>query len=276
MIRFFADESDISGGKIQLNAEDAAHIRSLRLRPSEFFIVCDGNGSDHICRLGGAENPESGTSVSKSAGKSAVAEIIETRPSLGEPNIRCSVYIAFAKGERLDYAVQKSVELGACEIILFPSERCVSLPGDISKKTARFRRIALETAKQCGRGRVPAVSAEDSFETAVRKAAGADIPLIFYECEDKLHLKEALERRIPQSGTPGTQFGPESKQPLSALEYPLSISIVTGPEGGFEPREAELAQSAGMLRVTLGPRILRCETAPAAALAAIMFHTGNF
>ena len=240
MIRFFADRSVISNGRIRLSAEDAAHIRSLRLRPSEQFIVCDGEGADYLCRLDCADGD-------------SYAEIVGTQPSRGEPTVECSVYIAFAKGDRLDYAVQKSVELGACEIILYPSERCVSLPADITKKAARLKRISLETAKQSGRGRVPEVIALDSFEKAVRRAARAEAPLFFYECEEKLHLKEALNNTVFKT-----------------------FSIITGPEGGFEPYEAEIAQSAGMITVTLGPRILRCETAPAAALSVIMFHSGNF
>jgi len=225
---------------IRLSGEDAAHIRSLRLRPDELFTVCDGAGTDYICRLG-------------SRGKVPNAEIVEMRTSRGEPSIACDVYVAIAKGDRLEYAVQKSVELGARNIIIFQSERCVSYPDDIPKKTARLQRIALETAKQSGRGCVPEVTAAGSFAAAIGQAASAGLPLFFYECEEKLRLKQALEK----SGKTGT------------------VSIVTGPEGGFEPHEADFAVSAGMLTVSLGPRILRCETAPVAALAAVMFHTGN-
>ena len=257
MVRFFAAPSDISDGAIQLCADDAVHIRSLRLRPTELFVVCDGEGSDYICRLG-----ESG---------GAVAEIIETRPSEGEPSIECSVYIAHAKGDRLDYAVQKSVELGAHEIILYPSARCVAIPGDAGKKTARFRRIALETSKQCGRGRVPDVIAQNSLAEAIERAASAGLALFLYECEDKLSLKRALEQYDAQSAV----ADPCPTDKGMKTNNGKSISIMTGPEGGFEPYEAQLAQAAGMLTVTLGPRILRCETAPAAALAALMFHTGN-
>ena len=261
MIRFFSGPSEISGSSIRLREENAAHIRSLRLRPDELFTVCDGEGLDHICRLG-----------DKFDGSEAV--IIESRPSLGEPSVACTVFIALAKGDRLDYAVQKSVELGAYDIVLFPCERCVSVPDDISRKTERLQRISLETAKQCGRGRVPAVSAVSSFQMAIRRAAPCDsdrafhvtphggeecgerasfLSLFLYECEDTLHLKQALEGR-------------------GAFDR---VTIMTGPEGGFESFEAESAKEAGMVTVSLGPRILRCETAPVAALAAVMFHTGN-
>jgi len=240
LIRFFAEAADISSGLIMLSAEDTAHMRSLRMRPTELFVVCDGAGSDHICRLA---RRDGGTT----------AEIVETRPSTGEPTIACSVFIAYAKGDRLDYAVQKSVELGAYEVVLFPSERCVAVPVDMVKKAARLRRVALETAKQSGRGRVPGITATRSFEAAVKKAACAGTPLFLYEGEEELHLKQALED------------GSER----------LTFSVMSGPEGGFEAKEAELARSAGMRVVTLGPRILRCETAPVAALAAVMYHTYN-
>ena len=239
MIRFFASPSDISGGYIRLSEEDAAHIRSLRLRPTELFTVCDGEGADHICRLG-----EHGATV---------AEIIETRRSRGEPSVSCCVYIALSKGHRLEYAVQKSVELGAAKIVIFSAARCVTVPGNMEKRITRLRRIALETAKQSGRGRIPEITAAESFRLAVEDAARAHLRLFCYEEEEKRSLKEALE---------------------SGGEI-CTVSIITGPEGGFEPDEARLAAESGMQTVTLGPRILRCETAPAAVLAAVMLHTGN-
>ena len=297
MTRFFAAPTDISGGTIRLSAEDSAHIRSLRLRPSELFIVCDGNGLDHLCRLEDKTPTESGNSWTESGNRggrdNSFAVIVETRPSAGEPSVSCEMFIAFAKAERLDYAVQKSVELGAFSIVLFPSARSVSLPHDAEKKAARLQRVALETAKQCGRGRVPAVSAAESFDEAVLMASGLSIAdgkiveknksseikssgtdrsetkraltvnprlsLFLYEGETGLHLKKALENSEPGIRDKGLN----------------TISIMTGPEGGFEPSEAEAAAAAGMTPVTLGPRILRCETAPVAALAAVMFYTGN-
>jgi len=300
MIRFFVALSDISGGLIRLSAEDSTHIRSLRLRSDELFVACDGEGTDYICRLGKRGATHYGSQIASRRSQAeigcSIAEIVETRLSLGEPSIDCNVFIAFSKGDRLDYTVQKSVELGAHDIVLFPSERCVSFPDDVLKKISRLQRIALETAKQCGRGRVPVVSSVGSFEAAIRQAApnnsqftihnsqlengghlenGVDnsqfsipdsrlsdngclvsasgLSLFFYELEENLHLKQVLERH-----------GMFDK-----------VSIVTGPEGGFENREAEIARSAGLITVSLGQRILRCETAPVAALAAVMFYTGN-
>ena len=244
MIRFFVGQADIYGDKIKLSAEDTAHIRSLRLQPSESFVVCDGKGTDYVCRLG--DRDPGNAEIDHSA-----AVIVGRSPSAGEPSVSCVVYIALAKGDRLDYAVQKSVELGASAIVLFPSARCIAVPGDMGKKTVRLQRIALETAKQSGRGCIPSVTAAGSFDDAVKQAANAQTPLFFYECEDKTRLKDAL------------------------LNGSDDYSIMTGPEGGFEPFEADLARASGMVSVSLGSRILRCETAPAAVLSAIMFITDN-
>ena len=281
MIRFFVAPSDISRGLVKLSAEDSVHIRSLRLRPSELFTVCDGQGSDHICRLcersdadvsgkGAVGGKSSGSSKSPTEGyksRISIAEILDAFPSRGEPSVSCRVFLVFTGGDRLDYSVQKSVELGAVEIVLFPSKRCEDVPRDIVKKIARLQRIALEAAKQCGRGIVPMVTVAGWFEEAVSQALQSDLPLFLYEGEEVLHLKKALESHYKAQRY--NDLEPGFPGPGS------SVSIVTGPAGGFEPSEAELAASSGMVTVTLGARTLRCETAPVVALASVMFFTDN-
>jgi len=250
MIRFFTEQKDVSAKSIRLNDEDIKHIRSLRLRPDEQIIVCDGAGCDYVCKL---SERNDGTSV----------EIVDSYKSSGEPTVQCRVYMAYSKGDRLDFAVQKSVELGVHEIILFESERCVAVPNNIPKKVARLQRIALETAKQSGRGIIPAVSSGGNFNEITDDALhGSALTILFYECEDDLHIRDVLDNYFPY----------ESKQ---ANNRTRSISLITGPEGGFEQHEAETARSKGIKTVSLGSRILRSETAPMAALTAIMYQTGN-
>jgi len=241
MFRLFTEPQNISAGTVRLSADDSEHIRSLRLRPDEMFIICDGNGMDYICILGRRNH-------------FSVAEIKEKRRSTGEPAVKCRVFIAYSKGDRLDFAVQKSVELGAFEIILFESERCIAVPHDIPKKITRLQRIALETAKQCNRGIIPSVSSCGKLDDVINEVStNSGLSLFFYEDEEKVHLKSVLE------------------------QYDTGVvSIITGPEGGFETHEAELARTENIHIVSLGPRILRSETAPVVALAAIMYHTGNF
>jgi 16S rRNA (uracil1498-N3)-methyltransferase len=174
---------------------------------------------------------------------------------VGEPSLFCAVYAAYSKGDKLETVVQKSVELGATEIVLFPSARCVSKPETLAivNKTGRLQKIAEEAAKQSGRGKIPWVTAVHSFENAILSASRNDLPLFLYEGEKRYSLKEVLDNSAGFK----------------------TVTIMTGPEGGFNPEEALFAAENGMRSVSIGPRILRCETAPIAALAAVMYHTGN-
>jgi 16S rRNA (uracil1498-N3)-methyltransferase len=241
--RFFVAASNIFGGIAYLNAKEIEHIKALRIRHGESFTVCDGDGKDYTCRL------------TKLSPDGAEAEIVDVSPSKGEPSVFCAVYIAYAKGDKLETVVQKSVELGASELVLFPSARCVSKPETLSviHKTGRLQKVAEEAAKQSGRGKIPWVTAVSTFEHAVQSASKNELPLFLFEDEKQNSLKEVL------SNSAGFK----------------TISIMTGPEGGFEPEEASIAVQNGMHSVSVGPRILRCETAPIAALTAVMYHTGN-
>ena len=243
MPRFFVAASNIFGGVAYLGAEDAGHFRALRIQKGESITVCDGAGNDYTCR------------VTDVTGDGARAEIVSVEPSATEPTVRVTVLAALSKGDKLDTVVQKSVELGVSEIVVFPSERCVSRPDGAAliRRIQRLNKIAFSAAEQSGRGMVPQVLPSPSFPAAMSAAAEAALPLFCYEEERTVSLRSALEAR------PGAQ----------------SVSIVTGPEGGFTPEEAQLARDCGLVSVSMGPRILRCETAPLAALAAVMMFTGN-
>ena len=241
--RFFVPPEDILKDTAYIRGDDAKHISVLRIGAEERFVVCDGLGTDHICVL---ESQEAGL---------VTARILESAPSVGEPGCFCTVYAGFPKGDKAENIVQKAVELGAGAVCFFPSARCVSRPDDksLKKKLERLNRVALEAAKQCGRGRVPRVSAAGSFKEAVKAAAGAEMPLFLWEDEHTLGIRAALTEKAFSTA-----------------------AVMTGPEGGFAPEEADFARAAGMHCVTVGPRILRCETAPIAALAALMYESGNF
>ena len=243
MPRFFISPADVSGNRAYIRGDGAKHFSVLRIGGQERFVVCDGGGLDYICRV-----------AEQTAGL-VTAEILESRPSEGEANLECWIYAAFPKGDKAESIVQKATELGAAGICFFPSARCVSRPDEksLKKKLERLQRVALEAAQQCGRGRVPPVEAAASFDHMLARAAMAQMPLFLWEAEERLSLRAALE------GAPGFQ----------------SAAIVTGPEGGFAPEEAAQAAEKGLLRVTVGKRILRCETAPVCALAALMYASGN-
>jgi 16S rRNA (uracil1498-N3)-methyltransferase len=163
--------------------------------------------------------------------------------------------MAFSKGDKLEHVIQKATELGAYEIVAFPSSRCVSRPDDksLSKKLDRWQKIAASAAEQSGRGYIPQVLTVDTYKAALERAAQADLPILFYENERATTLRMALESN----------------------KY-TSVSLLTGPEGGLEASEVKQAMDAGLQICTLGKRILRCETAPLCALSAVMYDAGEF
>ena len=238
MPRFFIDEPPING-EILIQGEDARHIgRSLRMAVGEEITACCA-GTDYLCRL---------EKISDSA---VIAGVISSEKSK-EPNIELTLYQAVPKTDKLELIIQKAVELGAVKIVPVMTKRCISRPekSQFDKKRERLQKIALEAAKQSGRGIIPQVSGIISFEKCLEEMRGLDLGLICYE---------------------------KGGERLSSLKYPVggSIGLLIGSEGGFDPSEAEDAVSAGITPIWLGDRILRCETAPLAAIAVIMSLTGN-
>lgn len=240
MVRFFVTPEDLAGNMVTLAGENAQHAKVLRLKEGEQALICDGAGQEALCRL-----------VDSS---SWAWEVLERRASQTEAAVSVSVYMAFPKADKLEHVIQKATELGAYEIVAFPSSRCVSRPDEksLKKKLERWQKIAASAAEQSGRGRIPQVITLGSYQEALTRAAQADKALLFYENEHATTLKMALE---------GTY---------------RSVSLLTGPEGGLEEKEVSQAMAAGLQVCTLGKRILRCETAPLCALSAVMFDAGEF
>lgn len=243
MTRFFVEAQDLSGDVLHLTGENFQHARVLRLKPGEKLLVCDGQGREALCQVRqvGASDME--------------LEILERRDSETEAAVKVSVYMAFSKADKLEHVIQKATELGAYEIVAFPSVRCVSRPDDksLKRKLERWQKIAASAAEQSGRGRIPQVITLGSFQEVLERAAQADKALLFYENEHAVTLRMALEE-----GSWST------------------ASLLTGPEGGLEEAEVEQARKAGFQVCTLGKRILRCETAPLCALSAVMYAAGEF
>jgi len=240
--RFFDYEFSPQSKHIILTGDIFNHIKVLRLRVGDELTICDGRKTDHICVI---RSFEAGC---------CTAECVSRAPSVGEPEIQADLFLAFSKGDITELVIQKSVELGVNSITVFPSKRCVSLPDkkSVEKKLVRWNKIALEAAGQCGRGIIPKVTAADSYAEAIKSANERDLSVFLYEDERDNGFKSVL-----------------SENKFS------SISLIIGPEGGFDPTEAEQAVSSGCVSASLGPRILRCETAPICALSALMFHTDN-
>lgn len=241
MTRFFVDPDVFDRDTMVLSGENAQHAKVLRLKEGEIILVCDGQGQECVCR------------VSQTAPE-ILLSVEDRRSSVSEPVVDVSVYVAFPKADKLEHVIQKATELGAREIIAFPSSRCVSRPDEksLKKKLERWQKIALSAAQQSGRGRIPQVLVLNSFSAALSRAAQSDRALLFYENEDAYTLKMALEGSY------------------------RTVSLMVGPEGGLEEAEVSQAQEAGLKICTLGKRILRCETAPLCALSAVMYDAGEF
>ena len=243
MTRFFVEPEELNKKFTVLTGENAAHGKVLRLKEGEQVLLCDGQGRECVCTVSDA-SPD------------GISLVVETsRESSSEAAVNVSVYMAFPKADKLEHVIQKATELGAYEIVAFPSARCVSKPDEksLSKKKERWQKIAASAAEQSGRGRIPKVVVLGSYKEALARGGQADKSILFYENERATTLKMALEEGAFQS-----------------------VAILTGPEGGLEEREVEMAKDAGFQICTLGSRILRCETAPLCALSAIMYATGEF
>lgn len=239
MPRFFVP--DLSGETIVLTGEDGRHLaRSLRCRVGDPVELCDGRGTDGF------------GVIAALSGDAVTVEVKEKRPGKSELPCFVTLYQALPKGDKLDFIVQKAVELGVSVIVPVLTERCISRPDKkgMEGKLLRLRKIAREAAGQSGRGMLPEVRPLLSFSAALAEMRESRCPILFYERASR-PLGEVL------------------------LSRPESVSFLVGAEGGFSPDEARQAEAAGLAVCTMGPRILRCETAPLYALSAIGFIYEN-
>lgn len=239
MPRFFQDFA--GGDTAVISGQDAKHIsKALRMHPGENLTLCDGRGTDYFCE------------ITDFAGEDVLLKVLYHTPTACEPTTAVTLYQGLPKSDKLELIIQKAVELGVTAVVPVETARSVARIDDKApKKRERWQKIADEAAGQSGRGILPAVAAPLTFRQALARMREEDTPVIvFYE---------------------------GGGQPLNVLVGRDSrrLAVVIGPEGGFEPAEIEALRAQGAQIATLGPRILRCETAPLAALAVIMALTGN-
>ena len=239
MPRFFTETINESKGII--SGDDAKHIaKVLRMHAGEKLVACDCQGYDYDCVIVSLSDKEVELSVERKY------------PSETESSVSVTLYQAMPKSDKMELIIQKAVELGVSAIVPVQTKRCVSRPDakSMAKKLERYNRIALEAAKQCGRGRIPQVLPMLDFADAIKAMKEDQRAFLFYENSTSSFRKE-LEQGVN------------------------SVSIMVGAEGGFEEEEVQKALDLGIASLSLGKRILRCETAPLAALSIIMYETGN-
>ena len=243
MRRFFTEPAYIDKNSARI-IEDAEHItKVLRMKPGDKILLFDGTGYEYEAVL---------TNIDR---KECQAEILEKYHTDLEPQVQVTVFQGLPKSGKMETIIQKAVELGVYNIVPMITERCIAkIEADkkAEEKTKRWNRVALEAAKQCGRGRVPRVLSPMLFSDAVQKAAEWELALMPYEMLG--HQGDTSLKNILQS--------------VSAIK----ISILIGPEGGFSDAEARQAQQAGIVLTGLGKRILRTETVSGAMLSIIMYE----
>jgi 16S rRNA (uracil1498-N3)-methyltransferase len=247
--RFYAPPEAFAqgGARVELSEEESRHLRDvLRLRAGDEAYVFDGEGREYACvvsELGGR----------KGAARLEVRGRVEA-PSPESP-LELTLAVALLKGEKFDLVVQKATELGVTLIVPVSTKRSdVRLRDEReesgrAKRVERWRRLALEAAKQSGRARVPAVAEPRAFETFAGEAPSADSPRVLFAERGGAGL-DAL---------------------AAAPQRPTSVTALVGPEGGWDDEELELARARGWTIVTLGGRTLRAETA-ALTVCALLQH----
>jgi 16S rRNA (uracil1498-N3)-methyltransferase len=244
MPRFFVKSQEIENEKIMISGEDFNHIKNvLRLRQGDSLVISDGNCTDY------------GVVIDSYSSNYLVTRIVDRYKNSNESEIDITLFQGVPKSDKMDMIIQKSVELGVKRIVPVFTERTVvkiNSEKDIRNKITRWQRIAIEASKQCNRGIMPTVEVPIAFYDSVTKLNQSDLNLIPYEKEAGNKLKYVLK-------------GNGAK----------TISVMIGPEGGFSNNEVELAVENDFLPVTLGPRILRTETAGLLALSIIMYELGD-
>ena len=237
MPRFFVNS--VQSDTLLISGQDATHIqKSLRMQVGEPLTVCDGHGTDCACV------------IKEFSPDGVLLEIQSRAPSKSEPSCAVTLYQGLPKADKMEWIIQKAVEIGVTRIVPVEMARSVAVINEKStKKAARWQKIADEAAGQSGRSILPTVEPPITFGEAAARLA-AENTVVCYEC----------------GGAPFT----------SLLEQGTAqLSLVIGPEGGIDQKEIDRLVAGGARLATLGPRILRCETAPLAALAVIMAATGN-
>lgn len=241
MHHFFV-ETPKTAGEICITGTDVNHIRNvLRMREGEQILVsCAGDG-DYICRI---------TAVTE---QQVVAKVEETDREGRELPARIHLFQGLPKSDKLEWIIQKAVELGASEIVPVQMQHCVVKleSKKIPAKCKRWEGIAESAAKQSKRSRIPDIHPPMDYGAALAYARQMDLLLVPYECAEGMAA---------------------TKEAFSFVRPGMDIGIFIGPEGGFAPQEITQAVEAGGKVISLGRRILRTETAGLAVIAALMLQ----
>lgn len=241
MFNFFVETSAVSGRRVYIDGADYNHIKNvLRMGVGDTFLV-SSDGISNLCKLIGFEND------------TAVCEIIEENYNSTELPIKIYLFQGLPKSDKMEFIIQKAVELGVNTIIPTEMEHCVVKLDDKKKKqkTARWQAISESAAKQSKRNIIPEVMECMGYKQALDFAKTLDLLLVPYECADGMLA---------------------TKQAMAQIKKGMSVGIIIGAEGGFSKKEIEAAKNTGGKIISLGKRILRTETAAVTAVSMCMLY----
>jgi 16S rRNA (uracil1498-N3)-methyltransferase len=242
--RFFIEPESLRDDAVTITGPEAHHIgRVLRLGPGDIITLLDGCGNFYDSRIEEIRDDR------------VECRVLWRGRAGGEPPLRVVLVQGIAKGERMDFVIQKGTELGAAAFLPVQCGRSV-VRLDAQKRVARrerWQRIAREAAKQCGRALAPEVMEPVHWPAALDLIPPGALVLVPWEEESGRSLKAELQARVK----------------------PDEVYIIIGPEGGLEKREVDEARRRGAVPVTLGPRILRTETAGLAAITMVLYQWGD-
>ncbi len=274
MHRFFVPPDWLEGNRVSISGSLVHQIRNvLRLQVGDHVVVLDDSGWERVVTL------------VRVGQERVLGRVVSKSLSSGEPQVKISLYQSVLKGNRFEIALQKGTELGVVEFVPLIVRRCVvSDLDDVDKKRERWQRIVLEAAEQSQRGRLPRVRAAMLFPRACERARQLSaLSLIPTRVEgeeeggQRYSLREVLRGKGREwgAGTGDGEGAPIDGNDLSRHREEERVSIFIGPEGGFTPAEVSLAQSYGLIPVTLGPRVLRAETAGLVVATALLYEWGE-
>ena len=245
MHRFYLPPEDWHGDALGLTGAEAHHCRNvLRLESGDKIVLFDGRGRELTAEI-----------ISGNASEIRLRKLHEAQT----PPLRCQITLgqAIPKGKNMDLIVQKAVEIGAAEIAPIISDRTIVRLADetAAVKQAKWQAIAIEAAKQCGQNWLPQVQIPQTLSQFFQNHPRFDLQLIGSLQSDARHLKKILEQFTTEHG-----------------ERPTNVLMLVGPEGDFTPAELSLARSHGCQPITLGPIVLRVETAAIYCLSILSYE----
>ena len=242
---FFVDPSQIAASRAVIEGAEASHLKNvLRLTRGETVCLVDGSGFEYLAL------------IERLVPGRVELSITDRMPSAGIPPIRVHAALGYLKDQKMDRVVRQLVELGVARFIPLISERAVvrPAPGRSSFRRERWRKISIEALKQCRRGDLMGIEDIIDFKSLLDRRRMYDRCILFWE---------------------GGAHALTAQRPAKAAAEVQSVLVVLGPEGGFSDQEAAAAETAGFWITTLGPRILRAETAAVAACAIVQYLYGD-